>query len=86
MTKEERINYIETWLTDEYSLNSKDREALTAGLNALKNWPYNSIEKSAIIRIIEHNKGLQTQINLVLSRIIKEIQDYPFIDGNELHG
>lgn len=32
------------------------------------------ISKDHIIQIVDHNKGCQTQINLTLSKIIKEIE------------
>ena len=51
------------------------------------------ISKDHIIRIIEHNKGCQTQVNIVLERIIKEIKAFPPAEveqkaenDNELHG
>lgn len=39
MTNEERIAYINEWLKDEYALNPKDREVLTAALKALEELP-----------------------------------------------
>ncbi len=35
MTREEAIEYIEEWLKDEYSLDSKDREVLEIAKEAL---------------------------------------------------
>ena len=58
-------------------LDAKDRiKALSGRLS----------DRDRIIQLIEGHKGCQTQVNLILSRIIKEIQDYPFTDDNELHG
>ena len=36
MTNKEQINYIKEWLKDEYALNAKDREVLTAAIKALE--------------------------------------------------
>lgn len=54
--------------------------------------------KDHIIQIVDHNKGCQTQVNIVLERIIKEIKTFPPANvqarsewlwepiDNELHG
>lgn len=35
------------------------------------------MSKYHIIQIVDHNKGCQTQVNIILERIIKEIKAFP---------
>ena len=84
---EEQIRTIEQAFTCENAVNRQDVldlakkgilisngnfESVCKAINALPS--VNPISKDRIIQIIEGHKGCQTQINLTLSKIIKEIE------------
>lgn len=81
MTNEEYIAYIEEWLKDEYALNPKDREVLTAAIKALEELPKRRKEVKRW-----KAKALEQQDDDCISRqavneIINDIRDCISVEG-----
>ena len=79
MTREEALRGLEFIL--DHSYNDETKEIIRFAIKALERSTDNEkalsgrlSDRDRIIQIIEGHKGCQTQVNLVLAKIIKEIE------------
>ena len=90
MTNKEHITYIEEWLKDEYSLNPKDREVLTAALKALEELPKRRKEiKRWKAKVLEQQsdtvpKSVYTQVARERDIAIEQLNELGYEFGEKI--